>query len=278
MELIVARYGVKMTAMFSRATRCWVAVAATTTTGLLCSHQNVRNYFTSFPVLEAKPPEDTSWISKLLTKKDSDLKPSLSPEYISSLLLKQEFTAVTNTGNVSWFETNHYNANSPIEDRHCECYLQRNDAYFFGIFDGHSGWHCSESLRLRLPLYVSLAMMNETNRQLFISKKIQEDELVRYLGNPDDDCPSFTLPDSFPEKQELLKSGVTHFAEKANNMVPKLSPGDVLKYTFLSMDRDITKEAIPSGKCNEAIWTGLAGAVAIGAYIQNKDLYVANTG
>lgn len=285
MELVISRYGLinrgLKTTMFGRTTRIgWLALAATTTTaGLLCSHDQVRAHFTSFPVLKAnKPPEDNSWVSQLLSKKDSDLKPSLSPEYITSLLLCQEYSGKITNGIVSWFETNHYNANSPIEDRHCECYLQRNNAYFFGIFDGHSGWHCSESLRLRLPFYVSLAMMGDGDRLKFLSKQVVEDDLVEYLGNPVDDCPSFKLPDTFAEKQKTLKSGVHHFADKAKDMVPKLTPGDVLKYTFLSMDRDITKEAIPNGKCNEAIWTGLSGAVAVGAYIENKDLYIANTG
>jgi len=51
-----------------------------------------------------------------------------------------------------------------------------------------------------------------------------------------------------------------------------------LKYVYLSLDRDITREAIPDGKCNESIWTGLSGAVAVSAYIKGKQLYVANTG
>lgn len=278
MELVVSSYGITSVAMLSRTAKCWIALAATTSTGLLCSNQKVRNYFTSLPVLEAKSPEDNSWISKLLTKKDSDLKPSLSPEYISSLLQRQEYSARTKNGYVSRFETNHLNANSPIEDRHCECFLEKNNAYFFGIFDGHSGWHCSETLRLRLPLYVSLAMMKDVNRQMFISNQFEDSDLVEYLGNPEDDCPSFELPKTFVEKQEGLQTGVRYFAEKAKNMTPKLMPGDVLKYAYLSMDRDIAKEAIPNGTCNEAIWTGLSGAVAVGAYVENKDLYVANTG
>lgn len=269
------------TPMMSRHVRyLFTIAAASSTTGILYNSDHARTYFTTFPPLlkASKPSEDNSWFSNLLSRKGSNTKPSMSPESISTLLSTQQFSRPTQIGVVSWFETNHYSANVPIEDRHCECYLQKNDALFFGMFDGHGGWHCSESLRTRLPVYVSLALMNEESRKQVLGNTIKTSDLVEYLGNPNDDCVSFKLPYTFEEKQKSIKSGQNYFAERANDMAPKMSKGDALKYAYLSLDRDITREAIPDGKCNEAIWTGLSGAVTVGAYIENENLYIANTG
>lgn len=265
--------------MLKRSIKSWSAVTVAATIGTLCSYNQYRKYVAN-SVVHANPNDDTGWFSSLLSKRDS-YPNSRSDLNVTAILRRQEFTKKFGQDKfdpISWFETNHYSANNPIEDRHCECRFNLSDSFFFGIFDGHSGWHCSESLRLRLPLYLSLAFGSNEDRRKFLSKELSPHKMMEFLGNPDDDCPTFNFPDNFPEKQKRLKSGSRCFAEKACDMVPRLNISDTLKYTFMSLDRDITREAIPDGKCNEPIWTGLSGAVAVGAYIKGNDLYIANTG
>jgi len=256
----------------------YLSTAAIAALGVGCWQE--RKWFTTQRNLYAKDgDEGESWYSKLIAQTSTE-RISMSDEHMTSKLKRQEYSHEIDqkNGSVTWFETNHYNANNPIEDRHCECLLDGDNSYFFGIFDGHSGWHCSESLRLRLPLYISLAMTCEDTRKKFISGDLLPSDLVKYLGNPNDDCLSFKMPPTFKEKQADIKSGPLPFTEKSTKLVPGLDIADILKYTYLSLDRDISRESIPDGKCNEAIWTGLSGAVAVSAFIKGTQLYVANTG
>jgi len=246
--------------------------AAIATTGVLYSTHdtNQRLYATN---------SSDSWFSNLFQNNENVDKTSATSNIIKQSMKEQEYTkTVTYPTPVSWFETNHYNANNPIEDRHCECYLKHNNAFFFGIFDGHSGWHCSESLRTRLPYYVSLALMKESDRSNVTSTSEVSSSVIDYLSNPDDDCLSFKSPEGFKDKQKRLGSGLLNFAQACSSFVKENTISEILKYTYLSLDRDIAKEAIPDGICNEPIWAGISGAVAIGVLIQNNDIYVASTG
>ena len=258
----------KASQMFARSSLKKHTTLATTAfaSTLLFSNEEFRRYFSINSVYAQ-------------AMQDSKFKKEKTNQSISKKLQFQQFSRKID-GNfsspVSWFETNHYAANYPIEDRHCECSLLKNEAYFFGIFDGHSGWHCSETLRLNLPLYISLAFLNENLLNEFSSRKLCHGDLIEYLGNPDDDCQTFLTPNGYKNKQNNLKTGPYNFVQFMNTA--KYSTSEILKYTFLSMDRDITLEAIPDGECNEPIWAGLSGSVAIGAYVKGNDLFVASTG
>ena len=265
--------------IFRYGTKGWTTFAAIAA-GTLCPYDKVNRYLNTNSV-HAAVLENNSWFSSILSKKHSSIQPAMADDAVRKILTEQQYTLSTRDSNISpvlWFETNHYNANNPMEDRHCECYLKLNEAYFFGIFDGHSGWHCAESLRLRLPLYISLALMNTEQRNLFVKKEITSKEILEYLSNPNDNCSTFKIPDGFAEKQQRIQSGSVLFAKRASDMIANFSTCDILKYAYLSMDRDITREAIPDGKCNEPIWSGLSGAVTIGAFIKGNNIYVANTG
>ena len=259
--------------MLAKSTRFLPIVAAA---GISISFLKDRRFSTC---QKLNSDEGESWYAKLISSTPTQ-KVVLSDEVIASKLQKQQFSdQITQCDStVGWFETNHYNANSPIEDRHCECHFGDENRFFFGVYDGHSGWHCSESLRLRLPLYTALATAPKESRDRFLAGELLASDLVKYLGNPNDDCLSFKMPPTFQEKQAQIKSGTKYFTEKVDEVTANLSMEDRLKFTYLSLDRDITRESIPDGKCNEAIWTGLAGAVAISAYIDGRMLYIANTG
>ncbi|XP_047126307.2 pyruvate dehydrogenase [acetyl-transferring]-phosphatase 2, mitochondrial [Hydra vulgaris] len=261
-------------------------VTSAIASSFLISNKKINKYF-SFHFVNAQTKQDTVMIQDgkqdkeavQFTNQVSILKSNKKQKNISKILKSQEFSRKIDSNfysPVSWFETNHYSANNPIEDRHCECSLLKNNAFFFGIFDGHSGWHCSESLRLNLPLYVSLAFSNDNLLKDFNSGKLSQKDFVQYLGNPDDNCLTFATPNGYKSKQDKLKTGPCNFAQFMNT--EKYSTSEILQYAYLSMDRDITLEAIPDGECIEPIWTGLSGSVAIGAYIKENDVFVASTG
>ena len=246
-------------------------IVATASASALYSQRQPKNN-----LLASSNNESSSWIDFLMKRGTTPKISSTQEKIINEILQKYEYKRDINTeGPVLRFETNHYNANNPIEDRHCECYLINNDAYFFGMFDGHSGWHCSESLRVRLPRYLAVGLLTGKDRQNVDTTK---NNLVEYLGNPQDGFLTLEYPDSFPSKQEEYKTGIKHFIENLNTETNDFSQEDLIKCSYLTLDRDISKEAIPDGKCNEPLWAGLSGAVTVGAYIKNRDLYIANTG
>ena len=260
-------------------TKRLASLAMVVTAGTLCSYSHFRNHF----FFSRNGQEEKNWFSSLIAKRFKTIKPSLSESIVNSMLRYNEHTnkiGMKKPGVVSSFETNHFRANNPLEDRHCECYLKFNESYLFGIFDGHSGWYCSESLRTRLPLYISLALLNKGLRNKFISEEIKESDIIEYLGiQSEDELANEYIP-CLEEKQRQFRTGMDFFVEEINN-VDKVGNDNVyetLKYSYLSLDKDITVEAIPDGICNEPIWNGLSGAVAVTAYIKDNDLYVSNTG
>ena len=246
-------------------------IVATVSASALYSLRQPNNYLQA-----SSDNESLSWTDFFMKRGTPQKNSSTQEKIVNEILQKYEYKRdITTEGPVLRFETNHYNANKPIEDRHCECYLTNIDAYFFGMFDGHSGWHCSESLRVRLPRYLAVGLLTGEDRQKVDTTK---DNLVEYLGNPEDGFLTLQYPDGFSNKQEEYETGIKHFIENSNKETIGFSQEELIKYSYLTLDRDISKEAIPDGKCNEPLWAGLSGAVTVGAYIKDRDLYVANTG
>lgn len=252
------------------------------TAGTLCSYSHFRNQF-SFKSNSNNGSDEKNWFSNLMAKRFKSIKPSLSETIMNSILRYNEHTNDVDKdkrGLVTSFETNHFRANNPLEDRHCECYLKQDNSLLFGIFDGHSGWYCSESLRTRLPMYISLALMNKELRDKVVSKEIGDSEILEYLGlKSEDELENEEIP-GLEEKQERFRTGIYNFIEQMNKdeKIGKEHLIETLKYSYLSLDKDIIVEAIPDGLCNEPIWSGLSGAVAVTAYIKDNDLFVSNTG
>lgn len=250
-----------------------------TSAGAFTAYSHFRNH----SVFSRNGTEDKKWFSNLVSKRFKTIKTTVPEAVITSILTHNQHTNKLNEtrpGIVSSFETNHFKANNPLEDRHCECVLNFNQSYLFGVFDGHSGWHCSESLRTRLPLYVSLGLMNKELRRKFVSKELKENDVFEYVGlHSEDELENDHMP-CLEDKQKAFRTGTNFFVEELDKVEQMGSEyvNETLKYSFLSLDKDIVVEAIPDGVCNDPIWSGLSGAVAITAYIKDNDIYISNTG
>ena len=263
-----------------RTKRLLIATMVATSASTLCSYTHFRNH--SF--FSKNGSNEKNWFSSLVAKRFKSIKAPTLPEATVNTLLRANEHATTNIpkshGPVSRFETNHYRANPELEDRHCECRINNDKGYLFGVFDGHSGRHCSESLRTRLPLYISLGLMNKVMRDKFVAGEISEGEVVEYLGlRSDDEIDNEPVP-CLAEKQKRFKTGTDYLVEHLNEHLEVGSENveEALQRSYLTLDKDIVTEAIPDGECNEPVWSGLSGAVAITAYIKDDDLYVGNAG
>ncbi|ORY06327.1 protein serine/threonine phosphatase 2C [Basidiobolus meristosporus CBS 931.73] len=69
---------------------------------------------------------------------------------VNQMLRKYEATHLTEARKMPRFDTSQLPSNSPIEDHHTELSNDSSDAWYFGIFDGHAGKHCSQKLASRL--------------------------------------------------------------------------------------------------------------------------------
>ncbi|XWW98660.1 hypothetical protein V2A60_006661 [Cordyceps javanica] len=89
----------------------------------------------------------------------------LSPEQATEKLRKSEESFTVNRGRgVTRYDLVQLSSNDPIEDDHAEKIVevkassadaQNNDWMFWGVFDGHSGWTTSATLRESLISYVA---------------------------------------------------------------------------------------------------------------------------
>lgn len=180
---------------------------------------------------------------------------------------KREKLVSVNMGVVSHYETNNLASNEPIEDRNSEYML--SNGVLFGVFDGHSGWQCAENVMKRLPYYMALSMT--CAQEMNVSVDVVFDKLlgeVRSFGHG----PNNVVKDLFGKKAtELCMSAGASRVESIEEQ---------LKNAFKILDEDIVYEAMPNvnGHVPEEMLKGLSGACAITAYVQDNELYTANSG
>jgi len=286
--------------MIIRNKRLLAFTMVATSAGTLCSYTHFRNHSffshnkhstanaTPAATVVGKTATEKNWFANLIAKRFKSIKQanSLPETTISALLRTNEHStkdvckSSETPSAVSGFETNHYRANRELEDRHCECRFNFNDSFMFGVFDGHSGRHCSETLRTRLPLYMSLSLMDKQLRKKFLAKELPSDDIYKHIGvRGKDEFENEAIP-GLEEKQERFETGPNALIEglKLKEGLGSDNVAETLQHTYLTLDKDIAVEAIPDGICNQPIWSGLSGAVAISAYVKDKDLYVSNTG
>ncbi|WBW72669.1 mitochondrial pyruvate dehydrogenase (lipoamide) phosphatase [Schizosaccharomyces osmophilus] len=79
--------------------------------------------------------------------------PPKDPESINSRLREYEKTVFVNRDGIARYDFNQLASNDPCEDDHVESVSKEIDDgnwYFWGVFDGHSGWNTSLYLRQHL--------------------------------------------------------------------------------------------------------------------------------
>lgn len=214
------------------------------------------------------------WWRRLPWKRAQE-QPALPVDVMNEELKKYQFSNDMQTGSVARFDTNQYSANDPIEDRHIECHFPSSNAIMFAVFDGHSGYHCSETLRKRMPQYLSPALAKASNNTESISDNLSNYTIIgtEHLDNPD-----LEMPVSLAKKQAKLRTGSAAFSNHLLNLKTKFTYSDAMREAFNLLDKDICNEAIPDGVGDNTLMVGLAGSCAIVSVVQGDNLYIANTG
>ena len=214
-------------------------------------------------------------------------KPPLSPKEASEILRRNAKITEVNIGVVSYFETNNFASNNPCEDRSNEWLLFKTNGAAFGVFDGHGGWQCAETVKNRLPLYLALSLLSKSDLTILerdLSKGFSMDDFVTIFQT--DKSPvgekssKSNVGYTLSQKQEVFHTGPKYLVKNLleKSFQGRMPAGESLSLAFTQLDDDISTEAIPVKVLDDSFASGATGACAIVSYIEGHDLFVANTG
>lgn len=220
-------------------------------------------------------------ISDFLQGGKSPENPPLSPNEASTIIRRNEKRIDVNCGIISFYDTNNLPSNNPMEDRNTECRILKSNGALFSILDGHGGWQCAESVKTRLPVYIALSLLHRSDLQKS-EKEILKDALISTFysnaskGEDSDLTTGFTLS----KKQEIFHTGPQYLLQslKSLNKTDRLPVDEALALAYSQLDDDISAEAIPVKVLDDSFVIGATGACAISAYVEDNNIYVANTG
>lgn len=178
------------------------------------------------------------------------------------------------------FESNQLAANSPNEDRRSAVTCLQSKGMLFGVFDGHGGWTCAQTISERLLYYIAVAMMpkhtlEELDRCVEQGRAVPP--ILQWYKHHSDynyrDSASLYIEQLRIFWQELLES--EDFSEG-------MSPIDALDLAFRRLDTDISLEAqLPLSDSlmkSTAIQVAFAGSTACVALVGPDAIHVANAG
>ena len=214
--------------------------------------------------------------------------PPLSAKEASEIIRMNERHVDVNRGVVWFYETNHLASNNPLEDRHSEKLLIKTNGAMFGVFDGHGGWQCAETVRQRLPLYVALALSPKSELKYLEKNFAKEFCAADFIGHFSEEKVDSFSPEitrvavgySLSQKQEVFHTGpkflVKNLSEKMQT--ERLQVDEGLSWAFTQLDDDIATEAIPVKILDDSFMAGASGSCAVVSYMEGNDLYVANAG
>ncbi|XP_032527420.2 pyruvate dehydrogenase [acetyl-transferring]-phosphatase 1, mitochondrial [Danaus plexippus] len=198
----------------------------------------------------------------------------LSPQEVSVILRKNEFTKDFSYGSVKSYDSNQLPSNNPIEDTRNEGYSKMVPGLLVGVFDGHGGPACAQVLSKRLFKYLVAALMPIETLKNYIKQE-----------------PRALIVETFNDRAEIVQDLKEIYDKSFNGFLQKLIDSnrrevDVsasLEKGILQLDEDLSMEVLEPFKengtiNNKTLSVALSGAVVCVSYINGPHLYVANVG
>ncbi|KAK2155055.1 hypothetical protein LSH36_250g01032 [Paralvinella palmiformis] len=236
----------------------------------------------------AREKHEELFPQRLVLPESKGYVPILSPTQVSSLLRSNEASEVINYNLVGQtairgFESNQLASNHPTEDRRAVGKLLQTGGTVFGVYDGHGGAACAQSVSERLLDYIAVSMLSHEELEQFshaLETDGQMDLVQRYAFA--NGYVSESLQEIF--RTSLHRYVVENLSFAIDDLDEDQKPTDVigcaLTSAFTRLDADISSEVVPTrGIINvDALEVGLSGACACVAHIHDLDLNVANLG
>ncbi|RUS12672.1 phosphatase 2C-like domain-containing protein, partial [Endogone sp. FLAS-F59071] len=193
--------------------------------------------------LVASSPEEVERAKHKLTN-------MLTPEAVTGILRANEKSVVfaeglqepLKGGSIWRYDINSVASNCPIEDDHSEHVVKNSgrDQLLFGVFDGHSGWNCSQKVARELGMYAT--------------KSLEKLESTANIN---------TESERITKVSEALQ---TAFIELDAEIVQH------------SVERILTNVNSTRTQATQSLLPALAGSCALLAYVDRDDLFVACAG
>ena len=210
----------------------------------------------------------------------------MTDEEVMEIIREKERACKVQCGIVDRFESNKLSSNHPVEDRSFVARLPYdNDAIVFGVLDGHGGDACAHGVSQRLADYIAMALLPEDVLMATVPETPLRAEHLLLVNNPnqynyrkDIKC-SQSLMNFYSDLRKPENRSLGQSAAYSGFWDEFFSHS--LKKAFLTLDRDISQEALldSSGAVEKRYFdAAVSGACAVIAYLNGTELYVANAG
>ncbi|XP_067396195.1 pyruvate dehydrogenase [acetyl-transferring]-phosphatase 2, mitochondrial isoform X2 [Emydura macquarii macquarii] len=215
---------------------------------------------------------------------EEDFNLQLTPSQINYILRAGELSHKIHecdgksTNSVLKFESNQLAANTPNEDRRSAATCLQTKGMMFGVFDGHAGYACAQSVNQRLFYYIAVSLMSQqTLEEIEFAMECMKPVLpiLQWYKHPND---------MYQEVTSLYLDHLRVYWQELLNLDMELgfSVEEALIYAFKRLDSDISLEAQAPLENevmrNNALQVAFSGATACVAHIDSVHLYIANAG
>ncbi|XP_036400088.1 pyruvate dehydrogenase [acetyl-transferring]-phosphatase 2, mitochondrial-like [Megalops cyprinoides] len=178
------------------------------------------------------------------------------------------------------FESNQLAANTPNEDRRSSATCLQTRGMMFGVFDGHCGHACAQTVSERLLYYAAVALMPQRSLEEIedaVESRRPVPPLLQWYKHHND----YNYRESSPLYAEHLRLFWQELLAGEEHL-EGMSPQDALDRAFRRLDADISLEAqapLESDPLRSAaLQTAFAGSTACVAFVDGEGVHVANAG
>ncbi|XP_069509376.1 pyruvate dehydrogenase [acetyl-transferring]-phosphatase 2, mitochondrial [Ambystoma mexicanum] len=184
-----------------------------------------------------------------------------------------------NSSSIKKFESNQLAANTPNEDRRSAATCLQTKGFMFGVFDGHAGFACAQSISERLFYYIAVSLMSQ--------QILEEIEFAMEHLKPVLPILQWHKHRNDYVYREVASLYVDHLRVYWQELIELdnqtgLSVQDALSFAFKRLDHDISLEVqVPFDNevmRNRALQIAFSGSTACVAHVDNVHLHVANAG
>ncbi|KAJ8417774.1 hypothetical protein AAFF_G00226170 [Aldrovandia affinis] len=184
-------------------------------------------------------------------------------------------------GTVLGFESNQLAANTPMEDRRSAATCLQTKGSMFGVFDGHAGYACAQTVSERLLYYAAVALMSPTileDVESAVASLRPVPPILQWYKHHND----YNYRQSASLYVEHLRVFWQELLANKGSRWEGMDPRNALDCAFRRLDADISLEAqVPLESDlmrSVALQAAFAGSTACVVHVDAEGVHVANAG
>uniref|UniRef100_A0A8C5PMQ7 [Pyruvate dehydrogenase [acetyl-transferring]]-phosphatase 2, mitochondrial n=1 Tax=Leptobrachium leishanense TaxID=445787 RepID=A0A8C5PMQ7_9ANUR len=215
------------------------------------------------------------------TSTEEDVHFNLYPTQINYILRANELTykIPDSKSTILKFDSNQLASNTPSEDRRSAATCLHTKGNLFGVFDGHAGSACAQSISERLFYYIAVSLMSqETLEEIEFAREHMKPVLpiLQWHKHKNDNVYK-EVASLYVDHLRVYWQELLHLDNESGMKVV-----DAMSYAFQRLDSDISLAAQAPTEDelvrNLMLQIAFSGATACVSHINGVDLTIANTG